>query len=274
VKWQLLHHACWNGDHAEVERLLAAGANPNQVAPTNWRQTPLGRTLEFRITFPKHDGHLDVVRTLLAWGADPAVRSTYLDMTPYELACFGGFQSAADLLLPYQDAAPPHPSGMPPLWLAAAVRLAEECALEAVRRLLVEHHPDCIWREATPLMMATGHAGHFRVADALLEAGADPDLGTSLLHADWHFEYLVPSIKYLAHNGWNVHQTDAQGRTALHNAVFCGYARASRTLLALGADPLRRDRTGATPADLARRARKPQVLKVLEGHGHSRSATR
>ena len=50
MKWQLLHKACWDGDAREVTRLLDAGANPNQVAPTSWRQTPLGRTLEYRIT--------------------------------------------------------------------------------------------------------------------------------------------------------------------------------------------------------------------------------
>ena len=65
MKWQAIHKACWAGDHQEVERLLNAGANPNQVAPTNWRQTPLGRTLEFRITFPKHAGHVETVRLLL-----------------------------------------------------------------------------------------------------------------------------------------------------------------------------------------------------------------
>ena len=48
-------------------------------------------------------------------------------------------------------------------------------------------------------MMAVGHAAHFRVADQLLKAGADPNQGTSILHAgcDWHFEHLVPVLRYL-----------------------------------------------------------------------------
>lgn len=73
MKWQLLHRACWEGNQAEVERLLEAGANPNQVAATNWRQTPLGRTLEFRITFPKDVGHVETVGVPLRAGAEPMV---------------------------------------------------------------------------------------------------------------------------------------------------------------------------------------------------------
>ena len=186
MRWQPIHNACWAGDPVQVARLLDAGADPNQVAPTNWRQTPLGRTLEFRITSPKHAGHLAFVRILLERGANPAARSTYLDMTPYELACFAG------LLRPFQQSAPPHPTGMTELWLTAA------------------------------------HAGHFRVADALLDAGANPNAGTSLLHAacDWHFQHLLPALTYLARHRWAVNSQDVSGQTALHQAAALGYVAA------------------------------------------------
>ena len=258
--WRLLHRACWAGDAAEVERLLAAGANPNQVAPTNWRQTPLGRTLEFRVTHPKHAGHVDVVRALLAAGADPAARSTHLDFTPYELASFCGLEAAADLLREAQSRASPHPTGMPEIWIAAASRLPE-----AVTR--PDGDVNCMWRESTPLMMAAGHAAHFGAADLLLELGADADVGTSILHAscEWHFEHLIPALKYLASNGWNVNGRSRDGQTALHKAAFLGYAMAARTLLRLGADPAMQDAGGKTPLDLARRFRKPAAIKALGG---------
>ena len=126
-----------------------SGADPNQVAPTGWRQTPLGRTLEFRLTHPKHAGHWAVVRVLLEGGADATVRSTYLDMTPYELACVGGFQPAAELLREFQADAPAHPAGMTELWLAAASRLPEHT---------IGALADCVnvnrmWRKATPWRM-------------------------------------------------------------------------------------------------------------------------
>jgi ankyrin repeat protein len=226
-KW--IHDACWAGDALEVEHLLVEGADPNQVAPTTWRQTPLGRTLEFRMTHPKHAGHVEVVRLLLAHGADPVARSTPLDMTPYELACFCGLGEAAELLRPFQKRAAAHPTGMTPVWLAAASRVP-------VR--LPRGDRNCVWRGATLLMMAAAHAGNWRVADRLLREGADPNAGTSLLHAScqWHFEHLLPALEYFARNGWNVNGRDADGHTALHKASFLRYRRVERTLLALGAE--------------------------------------
>lgn len=238
MRWQLLHKACWEGDAATVAALLRAGANPNQVAPTNWRQTPLGRTLEFRITAPRHEGHVETVRVLLAAGADPLVRSTTLDLTPWELATFCGLVPAADLLGSF-GTAPPHPTGMTGLWLAAASRFPESAALEALEPWLGSDGLNTVWRQATPLMMAAGHAGHFRVCERLLAAGADPNAGTSILHAScsWHFQYLVPAIRFLAAAGWDVNQRDAAGQTALHKARFLRYTGAIRALLEAGADP-------------------------------------
>ena len=266
MKWQSLHKACWAGDFQEVERLLAAGADPNRIAPTTWRQSPLGRTLEFRITCPRHEGHVKTVRTLLKAGADPSTRSTYLDMTPYELASFCGLAEAADLLREFRPATP-HPSGMTELWLAAASRLPEPTQVEAVRSLVSLKNVNGIWRKATPLMMALGHAAHFRVAGQLLEAGADPNVGTSILHAscDWHFEYLVPALRYLAGNGWDVNSSDANKQTALHKAAFLGYGSAVSALIKLNADPGARDSEGLTPIDLARRWNKSAAVKVLTG---------
>lgn len=253
MNWKWIHDACWAGDPVEVEHLLIEGADPNQVAPTTWRQTPLGRTLEFRMTHPKHAGHVEAVRLLLARGADPLVRSTPLDMTPYELACFCGLAGAAELLRPFQKRAPAHPTGMTPVWLAAASRLP-------VR--LPRGDRNCLWRGATPLMMATAHAGRFTVADTLLREGADPNAGTSLLHAScqWHFEHLLPALEYFAENGWDVNGRDAAGDTALHKAAFLGYTGAIRTLLKLGADPGLANASGVVPAGLARRAGTAKLL--------------
>ena len=264
MKWQLLHNACWAGDAQEVARLLDAGANPNQVAPTNWRQTPLGRTLEFRIASPRHAGHVETVRILLQRGADPTVRSTYLDMTPYELATFCGLEPAAEMLRSFRPATP-HPAGMTDLWLFSASRLSEPAKLEGVRFLTCEHDVNLSWRKSTPLMMAVGHAAHFRFADELLKAGADPNAGSSILHAscEWHFEHLVAGLRYLAQVGWNVDSRDSTGQTALHKAAFLGYAVAVRALLDNDADPGARDPSGLTPLDVARQWNRAAAVKAL-----------
>ena len=265
MDWRLLHNACWEGDARQVQVLLEAGADPNRIAPTNWRQAPLHRTLEFRITHPKHDGHVAVVKLLLKGGADAAVRATALDMTPWELACFAGLAEAEQILRPWQEKAEPHPTGMTQLWLAAASRLPESVA--AVEELLDNAaDPNVIWRKATPLMMAIAHARHPRVADVLVTRGANPNTGTSLLHAscDWHLEHLATAIPYMAHHGWNVNAADEEGWTALHKAAFLGYMAAVKELLAVGANPAIRDLQKRTAADVARHWKKRPVLAVLE----------
>jgi ankyrin repeat protein len=192
------------------------------------------------------------------------MRSTSLDMTPYELAAFCGLEPAADLLREFQPVTP-HPTGMTDIWLAAASRLPEPDMLAAVRDSANTQNVKSIWRQATPLMMAVGHAAHFRVADELLKAGADPNQGTSLLHAscDWHLEHLVPALRYLAESGWDVNSRDSSGQTALHKAAFLGYAKAVRVLAERGADPDARDSSGLTPVDVARRGNKLAAIKEL-----------
>ena len=266
MKWQLLHRACFEGDASEVARLLDAGADPNQVAPTNWRQTPLGRTLEFRITQPKHAGHVEVVRRLLEKGADPAVRSTQLDMTPFELASFCGLAPAAEILRGGHDRSCPHPAGMSGLWIAAASRLPESDRLAMTQPSSAIDEP---WRRATPLMMAGGHAGNFAAADRLIANGANPNAGVSILHAacDWHFEHLLPALGYLARNGWNVNAFDSEWQGAAHKAAFLGYSRELRLLRELGADLTAPDRNGQRPIDLARRWRKTSAIKELSDDG-------
>jgi ankyrin repeat protein len=185
-------------------------------------------------------------------------------MTPYELATFCGLEPAAELLRYFRPATP-HPTGMTDLWLASASRLPEPAKLKAVRLLTKEHNVNTSWRHATPLMMAVGHAAHYRFADELLKAGADPNVGNSILHAscEWHFEHLVSALRYLAQVGWNMNSRDSTGQTALHKAAFLGYAAAVRVLLDNDADPRARDSSGLTPLDVARQWNKVAAVKAL-----------
>src|SRR4030095_12647429 len=128
-----------------------------------------------------------------------------------------------------------------------------------------EQYVNSSWRRATSLMMAVGHAAHFRIADELLRAGADPNAANSILHAsdECHSEHLVPALRYLAQVGWDVNSRDSTGQTALHKAAFLGYAAAVRVLLDNNADPGARDYSGLTPLDVARQWNKVAVIKAL-----------
>ena len=132
-----------------------------------------------------------------------------------------------------------------------------------VRELAKRHDVNAIWQQATPLLMAVGHAAHFQVADLLLKAGASPNVGTSLVHVHFHFEHLVRGLHYLAGVGWNVNSCDSEGQTALHKAALAGYAAAIRALIELRADAGARDSGGLTPLDIAHIFNKRAAIKAL-----------
>lgn len=124
------------------------------------------------------------------------------------------------------------------------------------------------------LMMAAGHVAHFRFADELLKAGADPN-ATSILHAscEWYFEHLVPAAPYLAKAGWHMNSRDSAGQIARHKAAFLGYAAAVRVLLDHGADPSARDSSGHSPLDVARRSNKAAAIKALAHEGETQKSS-
>jgi ankyrin repeat protein len=99
------------------------------------------------------------------------------------------------------------------------------------------------------------------LAELLLERGADPHDGVSLLHAScaFHFEFLTEGVGWLIAHGADPNHSDPQCQTALHKAAFLGYLKAARCLLELGADPDRMDARGLRPADVARLHRKRWV---------------
>jgi len=189
----------------------------------------------------------------LTAAADPIIRSTQFDMTPFELAAFCGLEPAADRLRTFRTATP-HPTGVIDLWLMAASRLPESVILPVVRQLASRQNANAIWQQASPLLMAVGHAAHFQVADVLLGEGANPNEVTSLLHVHFHFEYLVPGLRYLAAAGWNVNSRDSEGQTALHKAAFLGYSAAIRALLDLNAAPTAKDTIGLPPSGIAHKS--------------------
>jgi ankyrin repeat protein len=147
-----------------------------------------------------------------------------------------------------------------------------------------------------PLYMAAGRANNPDVVRVLLDAGADPCDGEAVFHAadEMHLESLrvfeqridpkqlaeecTRALPVLLH--WNrtrgaawllAHGADPNalhaqyGESAFHIATKRGSDLALlRLMLEHGADPRRKTKSGSSAIDLARKARKPKVVKLLE----------
>jgi len=84
--WKPIMDSAFLGDAKRLKALLDAGADPNALSTTGHHYRPLHRAIEHKKTAPKHAGHEDVVRVLLAHGADPKLRATHGQVTALQLA--------------------------------------------------------------------------------------------------------------------------------------------------------------------------------------------
>ena len=69
--WKPVVDAAFAGRADLVAALLDAGADANVVSRVSARHTPLTRIAQHHSTIPKHAGHIEAMRLLLARGADP-----------------------------------------------------------------------------------------------------------------------------------------------------------------------------------------------------------
>lgn len=74
----------------------------------------------------------------------------------------------------------------------------------------------------------------------------------------------IPTIKFLIQYGADINALDEKGRTPLHCAVFDGDKDIIRFLLLCDANPSLKDAEGFTPAQLARKADKPEIADMIE----------
>jgi ankyrin repeat protein len=171
--WQPIMDACFAGQVTAVRLLLDHGADPNVVSKSTFRYRPLHRTIEPKVTLPRNENHVAVVKLLLERGADPLARGTSAQVSAVAMAALAGDRRFLPLLLDRVSELD--------LYTAAALGDAER-----VRKLLEEdssraQQPDqkgwsalryCCQSRLGQDDPATAE-GLRRIAEMLVERGAD-----------------------------------------------------------------------------------------------------
>ncbi|XP_056279286.1 ankyrin repeat domain-containing protein 50 isoform X1 [Pseudoliparis swirei] len=242
-----------------VKKRLSCGAN----------QTTDGQTL---LAAAAHEGSANVVKLLLARGADPLV-SDPQGQTPLTLASRQAHVKVLSALLDWTESRGPE----------AAARMTEHVdgegwtALrsaawgghgEAVRLLLdAGANVDGCDAEGRTALRAAAWGGHEEIVLTLLDYGAQVDkadsMGRTPIIAAAYMGHRE-AVEILLDRRAEVNLADGDGRTALSVAALCvptaagvkGYGEVAALLLERGADPGHRDHDGMTPL----------LLAAYEGH--------
>jgi ankyrin repeat protein len=280
--------AATNGNAAVIELLLKAGANPNATQSEG----------ETALMTAARTGIPGAVKTLLAYGADVNAKESWRGQTALMWAAAEGHAETVQLLL---EAGAQINARSNAGW-TALLFAAREGRIPAVQTLLAGGAdvddtllappsrgrrggagaagagPRPSTRASSALVLAVG-SGHFELAAALLEAGANPDAAaqgwTALHHLTWirkpgtgsndpapygsgNMDSLTFVRKLKAHGAdvnARVTRRPRVGVTALNfigatpffMAARGGDTELMRLLVELGADPLLPNEDGTTP---------------------------
>jgi ankyrin repeat protein len=192
------------------------------------------------IVIAARHGHVDVVRYMIAKGANPGAVGT---------VAFDGETI----------------QGAPALWAAAAGG-----HLPVVRLLVEEARVEInqpTSTNSTPLRGAC-YDGHLPIVQYLVGKGADIEIPnrhghTALMIASYREK--VDVVKYLLELGADVNRSSAKGNTALHDAAEAGNVAITRLLLSAGA-VMQKDEYGVTPLYCAAMLAHTEVIQVLFPH--------
>jgi uncharacterized protein len=234
-----------SGHEAFAQFLVERGANPNAadgygITALHWAlaegiRALVGGGSKATDRFWFHSNMPGLVKTLLAHGADPNVRITK-DFPPYDNEIFG------------------HTLGnnLPQITLVGATPflLASAVGEVGMMRLLVEARGDSKLTtvdRTTPLLIAAG-VGRER------ENYSEEDQ-----------KRFLESVKLTLLLGGDVNATNAQGRTALHAAVYMGAAEVIQLLAEKGANLNAKDMYGQTPVSIALGDPEGLVYRQLPG---------
>ncbi|XP_047634773.1 ankyrin repeat and KH domain-containing protein 1 isoform X11 [Phacochoerus africanus] len=215
--------ACYKGHLDMVRFLLDAGAD--QEHKTDEMHTALMEACM--------DGHVEVARLLLDSGAQVNMPADSFE-SPLTLAACGGHVELAALLIERgANLEEVNDEGYTPLMEAAREGHEEMVALLLAQGANINAQTEETQETALTLACCGGFA---EVADFLIKAGADIELGCSTPLMEASQEGHLELVKYLLAAGANVHATTATGDTALTYACENGHTDVADVLLQAGAD--------------------------------------
>uniref|UniRef100_A0A8C0FN60 K Homology domain-containing protein n=1 Tax=Bubo bubo TaxID=30461 RepID=A0A8C0FN60_BUBBB len=239
--------ACYKGHLDMVRFLLEAGAD--QEHKTDEMHTALMEACM--------DGHVEVARLLLDSGAQVNMPADSFE-SPLTLAACGGHVELAALLIERgANLEEVNDEGYTPLMEAAREGHEEMVALLLAQGANINAQTEETQETALTLACCGGFS---EVADFLIKAGADIELGCSTPLMEAAQEGHLELVKYLLAAGIcrsvgsNVHATTATGDTALTYACENGHTDVADVLLQAGADLEHESEGGRTPLMKAARA--------------------
>ncbi|XP_060693169.1 ankyrin repeat and KH domain-containing protein 1 isoform X10 [Hemiscyllium ocellatum] len=233
--------ACYKGHLEMVRFLLEAGAD--QEHKTDEMHTALMEACM--------DGHVEVARLLLDSGAQVNMPADSFE-SPLTLAACGGHVELAALLIERgANLEEVNDEGYTPLMEASREGHEEMVALLLAQGANINAQTEETQETALTLACC---GGFLEVADFLIKAGADIELGCSTPLMEAAQEGHLELVKYLLTAGANVHATTATGDTALTYACENGHTDVADVLLQAGADLEHESEGGRTPLMKAARA--------------------
>ncbi|XP_052011196.1 ankyrin repeat and KH domain-containing protein 1 isoform X8 [Apodemus sylvaticus] len=226
--------ACYKGHLDMVRFLLEAGAD--QEHKTDEMHTALMEACM--------DGHVEVARLLLDSGAQVNMPADSFE-SPLTLAACGGHVELAALLIERgANLEEVNDEGYTPLMEAAREGHEEMVALLLAQGANINAQTEETQETALTLACCGGFS---EVADFLIKAGADIELGCSTPLMEASQEGHLELVKYLLTAGANVHATTATGDTALTYACENGHTDVADVLLQAGAHLEHESEGGRTP---------------------------
>lgn len=211
-------------------------------------------------------GRTDVMKSLLAVGADINAKEDGRGYTAIHLAVREGNLAAVEILLANEV----HVSTASK-YGDSSLHLAAIYGEVAVIRMLLAKDADVetvAERGETPLHKAALH-GKVAAVDALISYGANVNgvntIGSTPLHQA-AFSCYVSAIDKLITFGGDVCSVDKYNRTPLHNAASSAPADAIEALIAEGADVNAVDMEGITPLHVAALRGNVAAIEVLVAH--------